>query len=124
VPFSGHVRVVARALKQGWKRHYPICQLALIAENPGAQILAAHAGNVIVIARKEHGSCNSAKRSRLKPAELDPVLCQSIQVRRFNISAITTEVRVSQIVGYQQQDIGFPGRIFVPRSLRAGRGYE
>ncbi len=73
--------------------------------------------------RQESGSRRTTACSFVELGESRSFAGQAIDVRRFHLAAATTNVRVTHVVGHDQNDVGtLSSRLTVNRAAEDGSG--
>ena len=111
MPFPGHICVVAVVTQQLGDRSHTRVEYALISGfshlvRSGQLRHITQAGNVVVRSAEQHGPGNRAGWRHVEVGEAHSLLRQPVQYRRVDLAAVTSQVRVTQIIGNNKEDIG------------------
>ena len=110
VPLTHHVGVVTSLPKQSRKRNDTIRQVVFISRvfitQDSADALPAHAGDVIVVTTQQHGAGGRTHRRRVKLRKQQAFSREGVDIRRRDVTAIAAEIRITQVVRDNQQNVG------------------
>jgi hypothetical protein len=111
VPFPGHVGVVAVVTQQRGDCDYTLVEYALVTRFSHLirSVQFAHiaqASDMVVRSAEEHGPGNRARRRHVKVGIAHTLLRQLVQYRRVDLASVTSQVRIAQIIGNDQENIG------------------
>ncbi len=111
MPFPGHIGAVAVVAQQLRDRSHTRVEDALVSGFPhlvrSVQLRhVAQAGNVVVGSAEQHGPGNRAGWRHVEVGEAHSLLRQPVQYRRVDLAAVTSQVRVTQVIGNNKEDIG------------------
>ncbi|MNR34469.1 hypothetical protein D3C85_1522440 [compost metagenome] len=111
MPFADHEGAVAALFQQFGDRIGTLVQIALVTRLAPLKRLqgfshGAESGEVVVGAGHQHRTGDRTGRRGVHMGELQTLLGQLIQAWCTDIAAIAAKVRVPQVIGDDQQDIG------------------
>ncbi len=111
MPFSGHVGVIAVVTQQRGDRGHTRVEYALVTglshlvRSPQLAYVS-QAGNVVVRTGKQHGPGDRARGTHVEIGVPYALPRQLVQYRRVDLASVTPQVRVTQVIGYDQQEVG------------------
>src|SRR6056297_4313839 len=100
MPFTRNVCRVSGFPKKGGNRDDAIGKVSLVSEYIRLEILAPHAGNMVVVTGEHHRTGYSAERGRMKLRKSYTLGNQSVQVWSFDIAAKCAQVGIADIISY------------------------
>ena len=71
-----------------------------------ADALPGHAGDMIVVTAQQHGAGGRTHRRRVKLRKQQALRCEGIDIRRRDVTAIASEIRITQVICDDQQNVG------------------
>ena len=111
MPFPGHVGVIAVVTQQLGDRSHTLVEYALVTgfSHLVRSVQLAHvtqAGNVVVRSAEQHGPGDRARWRHVEVGVADALLRQIVQNRCVDLASVAPQVRVTQVVGYDEEKIG------------------
>jgi acid phosphatase family membrane protein YuiD len=105
MPLAAHVSVVTACPQHFGNRHALAIQLTAVAIMSAIVRHVTDAGLMRVKSREQCRARGTTARRIVKLREPNALPGQTVQIRRLNLTAVTTDVRETHVVGHNQQDV-------------------
>ena len=109
MPLAGHERTVSARTQRLGNGDTVVTQVALVGPEPAIVDHVPHAGLVRVEAGQQRGPRRTAPGTIVGLGKADAACRQAIQVRRRDLGAIASQVRVAHVVGQDEHNVGWFG---------------
>ena len=109
MPFAAHVPPITAGAQCLGNGHHIATQFAAI---PWQLVIAGHQPNarlVLIHPRQQRRPRRAAARGVVKLREPQPLRRQLVQHRRFDLTAVTTDIGKTHIIGHNDHDVGLLG---------------
>ena len=107
VPLTGMVRTVADGFEKLRQEHCPVRTNSAIAATGGNAWQGVTTNLLSVVTGQECSASRPASGRVVELRKPQPLLRDRIQIWSGNLAAVTPEIRISQVVGHDEQDVRF-----------------